>query len=608
MPFQRRNLRGPLHKRIQGKLLKDFPQEAHKRFEQIAAKMKEISSPFSVSLMKFAEKQDSKKSEKSVSSVSSKSATPVVDFVEAFKKKTISDSSGSKKKEKTENSPESKETSDEFSGFYEYPRHTMRTFFIALLLLIVFWGGVFSQVKSMVSDFTKNGGLNATVQTVAETFGTDLKMDSLHRTNILLLGSGGKNHDGGFLTDSIIVASFNHETKSLSMLSIPRDLYVSYRIAGQKRKAKINALFRDGENYWKYRKKDQSEIFANASVVIKDKAEEIIGSEIHYTAYIDFEGFTDIVDELGGLTVNVESRIHDTAYPGPNYSYQTFTLEPGLQTLDGKTALKYVRTRHGISGGDFGRSHRQKQAILALKDQALASGLLTNPEKFSRLLDIIENHFWTDMSFSEMISTVSLFQNLQKKNIVSVGITDTVEQGIGGFLYTPPRDDIARRMSVFLPYLTREKNPYAQINFYWETISTQPKLVSGEKKIEIFNTTKQPGLASKTAQNLLRYAIPTAKIGNTDTLKPETYIEYIDTEENQKMAKFLARKLNVEFLARKKGEISAPEIDTSTEDESLISPLDENTFRLYIGKDFNRNAYSGTLIRTPLPRNPEISQ
>lgn len=557
MTFQRRNLRETVKKRDRQKFLKEFPEKAQKRFEKIAEKMKEISSPFS--------------------------STPV----------QKSKKSGEKKIQ--EKSPD---TNRDLKNIYnEYPKKTTQTFVLALIFLLIFWGGVGVSAQKFLENFSQKELFSEAVEVVTQTFGSDLDHDAFGRTNILLLGSGGPDHEGGFLTDSIIVVSLNHKTNSLSMLSIPRDLYVSYTVNRNKRKGKINALFRDGYNYWKFRSNTSSEIFAQSSVLIRHKVEEIIGGDIHYSAFIDFDGFVDIVDELGGVPIDVEKSIYDTSYPGPNYSYRTFSLDAGLQTLSGDTALKYVRSRHGNAGGDFGRSHRQKKMIMALKEKAFSEGIFSNPEKLQDFFSILEKHFWTDLSPAEILSTVHFVQDISKDEIISVGITDTVEQGIGGFLYTPPRDDIEHRMSVFLPYLAFETVPYAQVHYFWETISLYPSLSNNFLKIEVLNGTSRTGLASKTAQNLLRYSIKTSLVDDLEEKQEESRVEYISSPENKKIADFLERKLNIKFepLSKKEAEKRYP----SGESQEL-KPLTENTFRIILGKDFNTNAYTGSLIRTPL--------
>ena len=610
MPFERRNLRDSVKKRERQEFLTKFPEKAQKRFEHIAEKMKEISSPFAVATIPNAKKSSEKlkktqKNKKTDSSNINLKKIKKLDILEDFD---------------TENSQNPAPEKNRFSSslpFLEYPKKTTRTFFTALILLLIFWGTAGLQIKNFLENFSKHDFVSKAVEVASKTLGTELQTDSQNRTNILLLGAGGSRHEGAYLTDSIIVVSLNHNTKSISMFSIPRDLYVSYTINRNKRKGKINALFRDGYNYWKFRSSNSSEIFANSSVIIKEKVEEIIGGDIQYTAFIDFDGFVDIVDELGGVTLDVEKNIYDTSYPGPNYSYQTFSLNAGLQTLDGATSLKYVRSRHGNAGGDFGRSYRQKKMIMAIKEKAFAEGVFTNPEKLQNFFTILKNHFWTDLSSSEILSAVNFVKDISKDQIISVGITDDVEQGVGGFLYTPPRDDIEHRMSVFLPYLSAEAHPYAQINYYWENVSSYPSLNNGSKKIEIYNTTKRSGLAGKTAQNLLRYNIQNALVDDIDEEQETTRIEYISTPENEKIAQFLKRKLNIKFegLSKEEAQKRYPKIsgetvvNTSPENKSEeednqeitpLSPLTLNTFRIIIGKDFNSNAYKGSLIRTPL--------
>ncbi|OGJ47308.1 hypothetical protein A2344_05295 [Candidatus Peregrinibacteria bacterium RIFOXYB12_FULL_41_12] len=154
--------------------------------------------------------------------------------------------------------------------------------------------------------------------------------------NILILGTHGT------LTDTIMVASINEELETVSLISIPRDMFVSGR--------KIN------EHYGLYGVEQ-----------LKEAVTEVTGLSIDKYAVIDLQAFIDIVDAIGGIDVYVDKAIYDNAYPNGKGGYMVFSLGAGQQHLDGSTALKYARSRH--STNDFDRANRQQKVIVAVKEK-----------------------------------------------------------------------------------------------------------------------------------------------------------------------------------------------------------------------------------------------
>jgi LCP family protein required for cell wall assembly len=221
------------------------------------------------------------------------------------------------------------------------------------------------------------------------------------RINILLLGLAGENYPGENLTDSIIVASVNPKTYQTAMLSIPRDLYV--QIPGTASWTKINALYARGH--------DRHGKAIEGIDDLKKALEEITGQPIHYYVALDFDGFKKVIDELGGIKVQVPKDIHDERYPGPNYSYETFDIKEGLYTLDGATALKYARTRHD-EDGDFGRAYRQQLILETARSKAFSIEILANVQTINNILNILGDHLRTDIPLNELESFLELSEKI----------------------------------------------------------------------------------------------------------------------------------------------------------------------------------------------------
>ncbi|MBI2028983.1 LCP family protein [Candidatus Gottesmanbacteria bacterium] len=225
-------------------------------------------------------------------------------------------------------------------------------------------------------------------------------LKSIHgRTNFILLGVPGKKHEGIDLTDTIIFVSVDVSTKDMLLISVPRDIWIPSM------KDKINTAYHYGEEA-----KEGGGFTLTKSVV-----EEVLGQPIHYALLVDFDGFVDLVDILGGLDVNVENSFVDEKFPipglenelcsgDPEYKcrYETIQFSQGLQHMDGITALKYVRSRNatGEEGTDFARSRRQKQVLLAFQQKLLSLDNLS-PGKAKEIIDVVRKTIKTDLSLGE---------------------------------------------------------------------------------------------------------------------------------------------------------------------------------------------------------------
>lgn len=230
------------------------------------------------------------------------------------------------------------------------------------------------------------------------------------RINILLMGMGGSNHPGGDLTDTIMVASVDPKNNKIALLSIPRDLYVTYPkpMYGQ---GKINSVNAYGDQ-------QKSKIPGGGPAMLKTEVSTILDLPIHYFIRADFSGFKNLVDTLGGVTVNVEKPINDTLYPAADMiHYDPFYLSAGVHQMNGDIALKFARSRETTS--DFDRAHRQQQLLSAIKEKAMTIGVVANPKKIIDILNILGNHIQTDLTTTEMERLTSIIIKIPKDNILS---------------------------------------------------------------------------------------------------------------------------------------------------------------------------------------------
>lgn len=246
--------------------------------------------------------------------------------------------------------------------------------------------------------------------------------------NILIAWVGGAWHEWSYLTDSIMLASINSDEESITLLSIPRDLYVAYpKWFGTS--WRINALYSIGKSN------------KVGIKLLAEKVSEITGQPIDGYAVIDFTWFRYIVNALGWVEVDVPRNLYDNEYPNNNWWYEVFSVKAGLQTMNGDTALKYARSRHSTS--DFDRSERQQLIIKAIKDKALSLWFLTSPTKINEVLTAIRAHIDTNMTVGEAAELAMRVKDINTENITIYNLNnDCVGTNCTAwaYLYTPSRE------------------------------------------------------------------------------------------------------------------------------------------------------------------------
>ena len=250
------------------------------------------------------------------------------------------------------------------------------------------------------------------------------------RTNILLLGTGGGIHEGPNLTDSMIFVSLDREKNKVLTVSIPRDIWID---SLQKR---INEAYEIGQE----KKPEEKGGLTLAKAVVS----EILGQPIHYSLRLDFSGFEKVIDLLGGVVINVDNDFTDRQYPiegkeeddcGGNdleykCRYETLTFNKGEQLMDGKTALKFVRSRHAENseGSDFARSKRQQKLLLALKEKILQKETFLNVNKLQKLQKALGDSIDTDIENSEIDDFVKTALKMKETTVESFSLEDLLYQ------------------------------------------------------------------------------------------------------------------------------------------------------------------------------------
>lgn len=260
-----------------------------------------------------------------------------------------------------------------------------------------------------------------------------------NRTNFLVLGISGGNHEGSKLADTMIFISTDKTTADTVMLSIPRDIWLDSL------QAKINSAYYYGEE-----KKP-----GGGFVLAKDAVYEIFGQPIQYVLLVDFKGFSQAIDLLGGIEVKVERSFDDFKYPiegkekdlcngDKEYKcrYEQVHFDAGVQQMNGETALKFVRSRNaqGEEGSDFSRSQRQQKVMLAIKDKILSPKILLNPTKIKGLRKTLGDYIKMDTPLKDNQVTALfslLIRFVKNKNQIRTITLDIGTEDNPGFLYNP---------------------------------------------------------------------------------------------------------------------------------------------------------------------------
>jgi LCP family protein required for cell wall assembly len=237
------------------------------------------------------------------------------------------------------------------------------------------------------------------------------------RVNIILLGLDLRPGDPeGTRSDTMILLGIDQDNKTASLLSIPRDLWVKIPRHGNNR---INTAYFFG---------DQDQPGTGGPPLVKQAIQDNFGIKVDYFVQVDFNGFRSVIDALGGITLDIKKPLIDNEYPTEDYGIKRIFIPAGLQHLDGQTALEYARSRH--SDSDLGRNQRQQEVLLALREQSINLGLLTNNQLQTSLVGAIK----TDLTPGDILALGQLAVGIKKEAIrqFSIDANSTHEAVIDG--------------------------------------------------------------------------------------------------------------------------------------------------------------------------------
>lgn len=254
------------------------------------------------------------------------------------------------------------------------------------------------------------------------------------RLNVLLIGVDSGPGRTEALTDSMIVVSLDPVGRTVSMLSIPRDLTNVPLADGNVFGPKINSLI-------SFARRNPAAFPGGANRALMDAIGTLLGIPIPYYATVNLHGFVGMVDAVGGVDIDVRKPLSDPNYGGfgvgPGWS-----IEPGKHHLDGANALAYARIRKSTGESDFTRAGRQQEVLVALRDQAVRAGLLLGlPKLFAAVGDTIH----TNLPADRLPELAALAEQIDRASTVKLVLASPFIKPGGSSQYG----------SVFVPVLSR---------------------------------------------------------------------------------------------------------------------------------------------------------
>jgi LCP family protein required for cell wall assembly len=315
--------------------------------------------------------------------------------------------------------------------------------------------------------------------------------------NILLLGTDARPDESATRTDTMILLTLDQQSGVAGMLSLPRDLWVP--IPEFNLNAKINTAYTLGE---------ENRYEGGGAQLAKNTVGSFVGQPVDYYVRVNFRGFVELLDLIGGVEIDVPYTIHDEEYPTADYGVETFHLDAGRQHLDGETALKYVRTRHTDS--DFGRARRQQQLLRAVLDKVLRLNMI--PQLLTQLPTFVytmRSSIDTDMQMTTQLQLATYLSQHPPQEVRTLVLDDQYGEAKvtedWGWILQPDRQKVREALRQFF-------QPMSNSSAVDEQLPTAVAAV----RIELLNGTSESGVAARTRELLEARGWQVVAIGDAD--------------------------------------------------------------------------------------------
>lgn len=378
------------------------------------------------------------------------------------------------------------------------------------------------------------------------------------RVNILLMGRGGPGADAPDLTDTMMVLSIDPINNEAGIVSIPRDLYITLPDQGS---MKINQVFYTGKsqvlnNSYPINDDVKKKADEKGYELVKSSVESVLGIPIHYRGMIDYDGFKEAIDTVGGVDINVPAAVKEQMrFDGQDY---LLDVKPGQKSFDGFEALAYARSRYTSQDGDFDRAERQRLILVALKDKILSSGTYSNPAKIAQLTDDFASNIKTDFGLADLNRLKDIFAKIDSGKIESLDLSSSPNElvttsNIGG-------------LSVVLP--KEGPDAYGAIHKFIRNKLRDGYLKNENAQVMVLNGSGVDGLAKKKADELKSYGY---NVGKVDTVAgTRTYNETVIVDMRGGQKKYTKRYLEQRFGVLSSSGLPDPAIQPETADFVII--------------------------------------
>ncbi|MGE5140298.1 MAG: LCP family protein, partial [Rudaea sp.] len=327
------------------------------------------------------------------------------------------------------------------------------------------------------------GGTNSTPPATALPPVRDRGLVPPTTLNIILMGTDRRPGQLNWRTDTLILVSIDQEAKTVGLLSIPRDLWVRIPGIGAQR---INTADFYGEYY---------HLPGGGPQTIKTTIEQNLGIRVHYYARVDFQSFRKAIDTLGGVDIDVDCSLQETGFYD-DLGRADLNFQPGVQHMDGATALRYARSRYTTN--DFDRSRRQRKVLLAMWDKALSLNLLPKwPELYGQFRESVQ----TDLGPVEMAALAFIGSQLRMDKIKmrSIDNRSTIP-------WTGPNGE-----SVLLPNSERIHSLFVEY-FAQPTLGVDP-FEEEKARVQVFAGDKQTADVATLALKRQGFSVADPEIG-----------------------------------------------------------------------------------------------
>lgn len=359
---------------------------------------------------------------------------------------------------------------------------------IAIVVFLIWGDWIISRLTA-----GNSGIFDAFVSLVSP--GEPFKTDEYGRTNVLVFGtegydmegtSGDGKHDGAALTDSIMIVSFDQETKDVALISLPRDLKVRAACSA----GKVNEVF------WCNNQDGNSE--EAGAKALMEQVGEIFGLDFQYWVHVNWGSVVQIVDTLGGITVTLDEDINDRNYTGINIKAGEPTHLTGIQ------AVALARARHGTAGGDFSRGNSQQKIVQGIIQKIIEEGVDVT-EAFN-LINILGDNLRSNFAMENIRYGVNMLSGFDLNNIRQVPLIDYDNN-----IYYVKTATI-NGISYVIPYAGEGR--YTDIQAYVDRMLSSNPAVREGAKIAVYNATTTSGLAGAEEERLKSDGFDVVYIGD----------------------------------------------------------------------------------------------